>query len=155
MKLTNMPNPAGRPSKYTPDTIDRLLGALRAGCTYKQACEAAGIGEPALWEWRKEHPDLVERMAEARAVACQQALEAIQTAGKKDWRAHAEWLKMCHPEYRQAGTKIDIAANGQQTNVVCSEQERQQLIAQRERLVSRSKTSPPATGSARSEPIRT
>ena len=123
MKLTNMPNPAGRPSKYTPDTIDRLLGALRAGCTYKQACEAAGIGEPALWEWRKEHPDLVERMAEARAVACQQALEAIQTAGKKDWRAHAEWLKMCHPEYRQAGTKIDIAANGQQTNVVCSEQE--------------------------------
>jgi hypothetical protein len=49
--------------------------------TYKQACEAADIGETALWEWRQEHPNLVERMAEARAVACQKALEAIQAAG--------------------------------------------------------------------------
>jgi hypothetical protein len=141
-KLTNVPNPAGRPSKYTPDTIDRILAALRAGCTYKQVCEAAGIGETALWEWRKEHPDLVERMAEARAVACQKALEAIQAAGEKDWRAYAEWLKLCHPEYRPAGTKIDISATatGQQANVVCTEAERKRLIEQRERLLAGSTT---------------
>ena len=141
-KLTNALKPAGRPSKYTPDTIGRLLGALRAGCTYKQACEAAGIGETALWEWRKEHPDLVERMAEARAVACQKALEAIQAAGEKDWRANAEWLKMCHPEYRQAGTKIDISATatGQQANIVFTPEQREALIQQRERLLEAANT---------------
>jgi hypothetical protein len=76
-------------------------------------------------------------MAEARAVACQNALEAIQTAGEKDWRAHTEWLKMCHPEYRQAGTKIDISATatGQQANIVCTPEQREALIKQRERLL--------------------
>jgi hypothetical protein len=31
---------AGRPSKYSPETVDRLL----AGLSYKSACITAGIG---------------------------------------------------------------------------------------------------------------
>lgn len=35
-------NKGGRPTKYEPETVDRLLAALADGLTQKQACIASG-----------------------------------------------------------------------------------------------------------------
>jgi hypothetical protein len=49
----------GRPTKYTRETVERLLAALADGLTQKQACLACSIGESTLWGWKKERPELV------------------------------------------------------------------------------------------------
>jgi Arc/MetJ family transcription regulator len=66
-------------------------------------------------------------MAYARELARRKALQAIKTAGEKDWRAHAEWLRLVFPsDYRGNGNKIEVSATAQ--TVVLTEEERLKLI---------------------------
>jgi hypothetical protein len=134
---------AGRPTKYEPETIDRLLAALAAGLTHKQACIAAAIGQSTLADWRDRYPDLQERMDKAREAARLKGLQAIQAAGEKDWRAHAKWLELCFPEYRKPDTRVEVNANAQagDVRVVCDEATRKALIAARERFLTERPTS--------------
>ncbi|PYK65142.1 MAG: hypothetical protein DME50_09830 [Verrucomicrobia bacterium] len=63
------------------------------------------------------------------------ALEGIKAAGQKDWRALAEWLKLTFPE-RRPGHSISISTTAvAQQGIVISEEKRQALIAQRERIL--------------------
>jgi len=68
-------------------------------------------------------------MGAARETARQTALEGIKTAGEKDWRALAEWLKLTFPEHRP-GNNINVTATdgAQQAAVVCTEEQRRSLI---------------------------
>jgi hypothetical protein len=69
-------------------------------------------------------------MSEAREVARQKALKAIQAAGEKDWRAHAEWLKLAFPaDYRGSANRIEVSATAfASSGPVLSEAERVRLI---------------------------
>jgi hypothetical protein len=132
-ELSELSEP-GRPTKYTPETVDRLLAALADGLTQKQACLACGIGESTLYGWKKEHLELVTQMAEAREQARQKALAKIKAAGESgDWRASAEFLKLSFPEYRQGNSiNVSATANAQQGIVVTEEKRRelQEKLAQ-------------------------
>jgi hypothetical protein len=133
----------GRPSKFQPETIGRLLEALANGLTIRQACIAAGVGESTLSRWKAEHPELVEQLAEAREQARQKALAGIKKAGEADWRALAKFLELSFPEYRQPHTKIEVnsSAQAQEVEVVCDEPTRQAMIAAREQFL-RDKSKP-------------
>jgi hypothetical protein len=137
-------NKGGRPTKYEPETVERLLTALADGLNIKQACVAAQVSETTLGRWRDEHPELEPQLNEAREQARQEALRRIRQAGERgDWKADVAFLQYSFAaDYRQAGTKIDISATatGQQANVVCTEAERKRLIEQRERLLAGSTT---------------
>src|SRR5437879_218556 len=75
----------------------------------KGACVVAGIGVTTLAEWREKRPRLEDRLSEARELARQKALQAIKTAGQKDWRAYAEWLRLTFPaDYRGSGNKVEV-----------------------------------------------
>jgi hypothetical protein len=130
----------GRPTKYEPETVERLLAALADGLNIKQACLAAGVGESTLARWREEHHELEPRLMEARETARRKALAGIKAAGESgDWRAYAEFLRLSFPQdYRQAGTKIDVTASaiGQQaTGVLITPEDRKALREQRQRLL--------------------
>jgi hypothetical protein len=126
----------GRPTKYDPQTVDKLLAALRAGLTHKQACLACGIAQSTLADWRERYSDLEPLMDAAREEARQKALEGIKDAGQKDWRALAEWLKLTFPEHRQ-GHNINVSATaGAAMQMSCTDEERRKLIAMRERALS-------------------
>jgi len=60
---------AGRPTKYEPETVGRLLVALADGLTIKQGCLAAGIGQSTLSDWLERHPELEVQLAEVRESA--------------------------------------------------------------------------------------
>ena len=66
-------NNVGRPTKYEPETVDRLLSALTDGLTQKQACIASGICENTLAVWREKYPELEPRLQQAREQARQKA----------------------------------------------------------------------------------
>jgi len=111
-----------RPSKYSSAVVDRLLASLAAGLTQKQACMACGICENTLATWRKQYDDLDPRIDAAREVARQTALEGIKTAGEKDWRALAEWLKMTFPECRSVSSiNVNATATNDNRTVVVTE----------------------------------
>jgi hypothetical protein len=42
---------AGRKSKYTPETVDKIKSTLAAGATIKDTCAYAGITEKTFFEW--------------------------------------------------------------------------------------------------------
>ncbi len=122
---------AGRPSKFSTETVEQLTKALADGLTIKQGCLAAGISETTLGRWKAEHPDLVEQLTEAREQARRKALAVIKEAGELgDWRASAEFLKLSFPEYRQPGTKVEVKANAQAGTVVVTEEKRRELQKQ-------------------------
>jgi predicted Zn-dependent protease len=122
---------AGRPSLYSPETVERLLDALRAGLTHKQACLACGIGQSTLADWRERHPDLEAKMEEARETARQIALEKIKAAGDKDWRATAEWLKLTYPDCRPSVGKVEVTASASAGNFPVLTPERQAELQER------------------------
>ena len=129
----------GRPTKYNPETVSKLLDALRAGLTHKQACLACGIGQSTLADWREQYPDLEPRMEAAREEARQRALEGIKAAGEKDWRALAEWLKLTFPEHRSGHSiNVNATASAQQATVVVTEEKRRELQEKLARLQSQS-----------------
>jgi hypothetical protein len=71
--------------------------------------------ERTLTDWRERYPELGPRMEAARETARQKALEGIKTAGEKDWRALAEWLKLTFSEHRQASSiNVTATASAQQ-----------------------------------------
>src|SRR6516225_6380666 len=110
------------------------------GLNMKQACLAAGISEATLGRWREEHTELEPRLLEAREQARQKALAGIRAAGEAgDWRALEAFLRMSFPaDYRRAASiNVTATANAQQAaGVVCTEEQRQRLIALREKLLS-------------------
>jgi hypothetical protein len=47
----------------------------------------------------------------------------------KDWRAHAEWLRLSFPgDYRGNANKIEVSATAQASSIVLTEEERLELI---------------------------
>jgi hypothetical protein len=142
-QLTALPEPVsavlepvqdkgGRPSKYQPETVERLLSALADGLTIAQACRAAGIGETTLGRWKTEHPELEPQLNEARETARRNALAVIKKAGESgDWRASAEFLKLSFPEHRQGNhINVNATANAQGGPVVISDEKRRKLQEQ-------------------------
>src|SRR5438445_12349565 len=99
---------AGRPTKYSHHVLERLCLALSDGMPIKGACVVAGIGVTTLAEWREKRPEIEQRIDEARELARQKALQAIKTAGEKDWRAYAEWLRLTFPADYRSGNKVEV-----------------------------------------------
>ena len=127
---------AGRPTKYEPKTIERLCTGLADGLPIKSACIIAGISVSTLADWREKYSELEERIAEAREAARHKMLQRIKRAADDDWRAAAEWLRLTFPsDYRrQSNTSVEVNTSVQ-TAIVCSEERRQELVKQRERLL--------------------
>jgi transposase-like protein len=91
-----------RPTKFTPQTIERLLKSLRLGATHKIACEAAGISDGIFYRWMRQgneangNPEkvkFVKLVKAATASHAEQCLAVILKAAtqEKRWQA-AAWL---------------------------------------------------------------
>ena len=127
---------AGRPTKYSPETVERLLAGLTDGLPIKSACIVAGIGVSTLSDWREKYPELEERMAEAREKARLTMLQRIKRAAEDDWRAAAEFLRLSFPADYRRGSNTSVEVNtAVQTGVVITEEQRMRLVAQRNRIL--------------------
>jgi hypothetical protein len=88
---------AGRPSKLTPDLIDRLAALVALGAEPASAAVALGVGRRTLRRWRAVGGRQVAALdLPARLVL---ALDRAQTdARRADWRAAALRLEAEAPE---------------------------------------------------------
>jgi len=130
----------GRPTKFNDETVERLCAAMADGMPIRGACIVAGIGVTTLKEWREKYADLEERIADAREHARLKALQGIKGAGERDWRAHAEWLRLTFPaDYRGSGGKIAISATAIASGPVMTEEKLQELQQIRQRMIEQQK----------------
>jgi len=77
---------------------------------------------------------LKNQSLEAREIGRREALRSIRAAGEKDWRAHAEWLRLSFPEdYRARPDHITQAVQLNQTTHGSITVERQKALQERHR----------------------
>ena len=89
---------AGRRSKYTPETVDKITQAIRLGATYKLACDYAGISEETFNQWRNNKPEFSDAIKEAEGKGAVLWLGKIeQAASDGNWQAAAWKLERRYP----------------------------------------------------------
>jgi transposase len=89
---------AGRRSKYTPETVDKLTQAIRLGATDELACDYAGIGASTFYAWMEAKPEFQETIKQARGAAAVKWLAKIEQAGEDAWQAFAWKLERRFPQ---------------------------------------------------------
>lgn len=101
-----------RPTKYTPDTVKRVVEAIRMGSTYRLACMYAGISEDTFSLWQKKHTDFTDAIKEAEGKAVVGWLAKIeQAANEGAWQAAAWKTERRYPkEYGKQA--IDLNHSG-------------------------------------------
>lgn len=108
-----------RPTKFTRETVDRLLAAIRAGLPYHLAAEAAGISETTFYEWQRgQFPrgadkqlkaQFSEELTRARGGSAARLISIINQAAPQDWRA-AAWI--LERRFRQEFGKQTLEVTG-------------------------------------------
>lgn len=84
----------GRPTKYSPETVEAICQALREGNTRKDACSVAGISEETFSQWRKRYPEFLDSIEKAEGKAAFYAVNVVRSAMDSGvWQAAAWWLE--------------------------------------------------------------
>jgi hypothetical protein len=86
--------PRGRPSKYTPQAVKRIVDALSAGNSRKASSAYGGISEATFGSWLANFRDFREAVKSAEAVAeVAHVANITKAAGDGTWQASAWWLE--------------------------------------------------------------
>ncbi len=101
---------AARGTKYTPDRIERILTALRAGNTRKVACSYASIDQDTLTNWMHRYSDFSERVKKAEDEAEMTSVTIIRQAARENWTAAAWWLERRKSQDWGKVVRVDIEA---------------------------------------------
>lgn len=86
-----------RKSKYTPETVAKIMEAIRSGATYELAAGYAGITFQTFNEWRKAKPEFSDALTRAEGAGAMTWLQMIEAAAPVDWRAAAWKLEHRYP----------------------------------------------------------
>lgn len=90
--------PGGRPTKYTPETIEKFLNAVRLGSPLSHACNYAGISFETLCQWRRTYPEFSDSIKLAEGEGVKSCLDVItQAAVNGNWSAAAWRLERRYP----------------------------------------------------------
>lgn len=92
----------GRPTKLTPAVEERILKAIAAGNTLKDAAAYAGIGYSTLEHWladpRPRYRQFRQAVEQKQAEAVVRNVAIIEKAAQEQWQAAAWWLERRRPD---------------------------------------------------------
>lgn len=99
----------GRPTKYTPDRVKRILEAIKLGVAYIDAASYAGVGLATFNEWRDRYPEFAGAVEEAAGQAVVANMAKIQKAATEgSWQASAWILERRHPDRYGRTTRTEL-----------------------------------------------
>lgn len=82
-----------RPTKYTPERVQRIVETLRGGNTRRAAAWAGGIEIDTFHQWLKRYPAFSDAVKTAEADAELAMVERVRLASVDTWQAAAWWLE--------------------------------------------------------------
>ena len=99
-----------RPTKYTPECVNKIVEAVKMGATYELAAGYAGVSEAQFYEWKKRKPEFLEAIKKAEGVAALVWLAKIeQAATAGEWQAAAWKLERRYPHaYGRNVTQMEV-----------------------------------------------
>lgn len=103
----------GRPTKYVPATVRKVLRAIERGLPLKLAAAHGGIAFETFTVWRARYPDFAQAVEQALAKSVRYHLSVIESAASQgDWKAAAWLLEHRYPEHF-AKSRVELAHVGQ------------------------------------------
>lgn len=107
-----------RKTKYTPETVTKLIKALTIGATHELACGFAGVAPSTFYEWMQAKPEFAEQVKAAEGAGAVGWLLKIEAAANDgNWQAAAWKLERRYP--RQYGRTVqEHVGNPEQPVVV-------------------------------------
>ena len=81
----------GRPTKLTPETIDKLRTAFLMGCSDIEACLYADISKTALYNYQQKNPDFVDKKEQWKEQLTLKARTVIANALNNKDENTAKW----------------------------------------------------------------
>jgi hypothetical protein len=98
------PRRRGRPTRFTDETREALLGALRVGATRKAACAKVGLAYSTFMSWMQqaaagdaEHEQFALQVEQAEATVVAIVSQGWALAARRNWRAAMALLERRHP----------------------------------------------------------
>jgi predicted nucleic acid-binding protein len=123
-----------RPTKYTPEVVDAILDALRAGNTRRASVAAAGVSEDSFGRWLAAYADFADvvRKAEAEQRFVRRIARAVEEG---TWQAAAWWLERRRREDWGRFERVELSAR-REAERIAQEQglDAAELIALAERI---------------------
>jgi len=100
--------PGGRPTRYTPERVAKILQAIRVGATQRAAAAYAGIDDSTVMRWKHKYPSLATAINEAEGAAMVGWLAKIEAAANEGaWQAAAWKLERRYPhEYGRSAVEV-------------------------------------------------
>lgn len=96
----------GRPSKYTPQNVGKILGALQAGLSIESACEYIEIDPDTHYEWIKRYPEYSEKVISAKMygklLASKQVTDILQDIAREEGSIKDKNGNIVKPKYSEA-----------------------------------------------------
>ena len=112
-------------TKFTEETKNVILGAVRAGNHFSTAAAIAGVSYACFHRWKKlgeipedepgyrpEYHDFYLALQKAEADCEQKQVKVWVTAAKEDWKAAAQFLANRYPERWSPHRKVEISGPG-------------------------------------------
>lgn len=100
---------AGRPTKYTPERVERILDALREGNTRQTACAVGGISDETFARWQRQFVQFVDAIKVAEAFAeSRHVANIVRAADEGIWTASAWWLERRRHQQWGRQDKVDV-----------------------------------------------
>ncbi|HEV2210214.1 MAG TPA: hypothetical protein VG167_15660 [Verrucomicrobiae bacterium] len=100
--------PGGRPTKFTPANIRRMLKCAKRGLPLTLVAQAAGISFQTLLNYRKANPRFEDALQRSIAKGTDERLKKIEEASATDWRAASWLLEHTMPQYF-AKSRLEIS----------------------------------------------
>lgn len=105
-------HPGGRPSKLTPEVVQKLEYAFSIGASVNEACLYADIGRSTFFEWQQANPKLADRFDALRDTPIFIARESVVKGIKRDPKLALDFLG--RKAKKEFGNNVDITTDGKE-----------------------------------------
>lgn len=122
-RKANPPGQRGRPGELTDDLLKSMLQAAQSCVSKTALAHAFGHHLTTITDWERTgdahiaegvdsvYAKFAAGLREKRAKAQMRALTLIQKAGDEDWKANAEFLRLCFPHEYQSRNTVTLDLN--------------------------------------------
>ena len=106
--------PTGRPTKLTPETLDKLRTAFLMGCSDVEACLFADISKTALYNYQQKNPEFVDKKEQWKEQLTLKARTVIANSLNNKDENTAKWY-LERKKKDEFGTRTEVTGKDGET----------------------------------------